>query len=219
MQVIAVNGSPRKNWNTAMLLRQTLDGAESKGAKTQLVHLYDIDYKGCISCFACKLKNGPSHGRCVVNDGLKPLLDRIHDADALVLGSPIYFGSATGEMRAFQERLLFQYLQYKPGYGSLFGRTMPTACIYTMNVPHEALGQIGYEPTLKAYEASLKRTFGQSESLLSTDTLQFEDYSRYEASAFDEKAKKNRREEVFPEDCRKAFELGVRLANDSRSLL
>jgi len=51
MKAIAVNGSPRKKWNTATLLRKALEGATSEGAKTALVHLYDLDYKGCISCF------------------------------------------------------------------------------------------------------------------------------------------------------------------------
>ena len=46
--VIAINGSPRKTWNTAMLLEHAIKGAESAGAKTEIVHLYDLDYKGCI---------------------------------------------------------------------------------------------------------------------------------------------------------------------------
>ncbi len=98
VHVIAVNGSPRKNWNTVMMLEKALEGAASQGAETELVHLYDLDFRGCTSCFACKLKGGKSYGRCAVRDDLSPLLDRIHDADALILGSPIYFGTVTGEM-------------------------------------------------------------------------------------------------------------------------
>ena len=56
MKVIAFNGSPRKNWNTAMLLEKALEGAKSEGAETELIHLYDLNYNGCISCFACKTK-------------------------------------------------------------------------------------------------------------------------------------------------------------------
>ena len=51
MKVIALNGSPRKKWNTATLLKHALDGAASKGADTELVHLYDYNYKGCIISF------------------------------------------------------------------------------------------------------------------------------------------------------------------------
>ena len=107
MKVIAINGSPRKKWNTATLLQNALDGAASQGAETELVHLYDLDYKGCTSCFACKLKNGRSYGKCAVQDGLTPVLKKIEVADALILGSPIYFGSVTGMMRCFMERLMF----------------------------------------------------------------------------------------------------------------
>jgi multimeric flavodoxin WrbA len=55
MKIIGINGSPRKKWNTATMLEHSLDGAASRGAETKLVHLYDIDYKGWRSCFACKL--------------------------------------------------------------------------------------------------------------------------------------------------------------------
>jgi len=58
MKVIAINGSPRKKWNTATLLEKALAGAASQGAETELMHLYDLNYKGCISCFACKTIGG-----------------------------------------------------------------------------------------------------------------------------------------------------------------
>ena len=66
MKVLAVNGSPRKTWNTSTLLKNALDGAASQGAETELVHLYELGFKGCISCFACKTKGGKSFGRCAV---------------------------------------------------------------------------------------------------------------------------------------------------------
>ena len=50
-KVIAINGSPRKTWNTATLLEHALSGARSAGAETELIHLYDLDFKGCVSCF------------------------------------------------------------------------------------------------------------------------------------------------------------------------
>ena len=54
MKVIAVNGSPRKEWNTAAMLEKALAGAADQGAETELIHLYDLKYTGCTSCFACK---------------------------------------------------------------------------------------------------------------------------------------------------------------------
>ena len=71
MKAIGVNGSPRKKWNTATLLKKALEGAASEGAKTTLVHLYDLNYKGWISCFACKTRGGKSYSKCAVKDGLK----------------------------------------------------------------------------------------------------------------------------------------------------
>ena len=77
MKVMAFNGSARKSWNTATLLSKTLEGAVARGALTELVHLYDVDFKGCVSCFACKTKGGKSYGRCAVKDGLAPLLRKV----------------------------------------------------------------------------------------------------------------------------------------------
>ena len=54
MNVIAVNGSPRKDWSTGTLLRSALEGADSMGAQTRVVHLYDLTYKGCTSCFRAR---------------------------------------------------------------------------------------------------------------------------------------------------------------------
>jgi multimeric flavodoxin WrbA len=210
-KVIAVNGSPRKTWNTAALLQYAADGAASKGAETKFVHLYDISFKGCVSCFACKRKEGKSYG-CVLNDGLKPLLDEIAGADALILGSPIYFGSITGEMRSFLERLAFPYLEYNPEHSSRYRGNIRTGWITTMNVPEKVLAEFGYDTTLNALAGLMKRIFGHCESLASTDTLQFEDYSKYDATLFNENAKKRRREEVFPKDCEKAFAMGARFA-------
>ena len=70
MKVLAINGSPRKDWNTATLLKAALDGAASEGAGVELVHLYDLAYHGCVSCFACKLKGGSSYGNCAYKDGV-----------------------------------------------------------------------------------------------------------------------------------------------------
>ena len=104
------NASPRKNWNTAKMLESAKAGAEEAGAETELVNLYDIKFPGCKSCFACKKIDGPSYGRCALKDELRPVLDRAHEADVLVLGTPFYICAESAFMRAFEERLWFQYL-------------------------------------------------------------------------------------------------------------
>jgi len=212
MKIMAINGSPRKAWNTATLLTKALEGAASKGAETELVHLYDLTFKGCISCFACKTKGGRSYGRCAVRDGLAPILKRIEEADALILGSPIYFGNVTGEMRSFMERLFFQYLTYTDPVQSLAPRKIRTGFIYTMNVTEAQMQQFGVGQCVANNERVLKMLFGSAESLCSFDTLQFDDYSKVVATRFDPKAKAERRRTVFPDDCQKAVEMGVRMA-------
>ncbi|MDR3667072.1 MAG: flavodoxin family protein [Ignavibacteriaceae bacterium] len=212
MKIIAINGSPRKKWNTATLLNKALEGAASQGAETELIHLYDLDYKGCISCFACKIKDGKSYGQCAVNDDLSPVFKRIEDADALILGSPVYLGAATGEMRSFMERLLFPYYVYDVSHSTLFKKKMPTGFIYTMGLNMDGMKARGYEQHFKVTEMLMERVFGASESLSVTDTYQFEDYSKYVATAFNPEEKAKRRDEEFPNDCNKAFEMGARFA-------
>ena len=210
MKIIAFNGSPRKNWNTAILLNKALEGAESGGAQTELIHLYDLNYKGCISCFACKMKDGKSYGRCPVNDDLKDVFRKIEEADALIIGSPIYFGRVSGEMAAFLDRLLFQYLVYSQTERSLFPKKIKTGFIYTMNVTEDMFSTMRMDVPVRFNEIALTKVFGSSETLMSFDTYQFDDYSKVVAPMFDPESKAKRRAEVFPEDCRKAFGMGAR---------
>lgn len=212
MHVLALNGSPRKQWNTATLLTKALEGAATQGASTELVHLYDLDYKGCTSCFACKLLGSPSYGRCAMQDGLRSVLDTIETkVEVLLLGSPIYFGQMSGEMRSFLERLLFAPLVYSNPPRSIFPRPIRTAVFYTMNV-HEALcSQLGYEAMFRATEAALCRTFGTAETFCCHDTCQFADYGKVRMEFMDPVHKAARRATVFPQDCQRAFDLGRRL--------
>jgi multimeric flavodoxin WrbA len=212
MNVIGINGSPRQQWNTATLVKKALEGAAAQGATTELFHLYDLDYKGCKSCFACKLRGGKSYGKCVLGDDLAPVLEKIAAADALVIGSPIYFGSVTGETRSFLERLLFPYLTYTVPYGTLFPRKLKTGLIYTMNVPEEVATQYGYENFFKSNERYMQLLLGTAESLYAFDTCQVDDYSKVVIESFDPAHKAKRRSEVLPLECQRAFDMGQRLA-------
>jgi multimeric flavodoxin WrbA len=212
MKIMAFNGSPRKKWNTATLLEKALEGAASMGAKTELVHLYDLDYKGCISCFACKTIGGESYGRCAVQDDLTEVFGKVEQADAVILGSPIYFGDVSGEMKSFMERLLFPYYTYTDPPQSLFPRKIKAGFIYTMGVTEEMMRQMGYAQYFSRHEMFLTRIYGYSEYMCSFDAYQFDDYSKVLATRFDPARKKKRYEEVFPLDCQKAFDMGVRFA-------
>jgi len=214
MKAIGVNGSPRKTWNTATLLEKALEGAASEGAEGEMIHLYDLDYKGCISCFACKTRNGKHYGRCAVKDELTSVLEKVNEADVIILGSPIYFGAITGEMRSFMERLFFPLLTYTDPPGSLLSREVRTAFIYTLGATQEMAKERGFDKPIVASEMWMKMIFGASETLCSYDTTQFEDYSKVYAPRFDPVKKAKVRAEIFPVDCEKAFKMGAGLVRE-----
>ena len=211
MKLLAFNASPRKKWNTAQLLEHALEGAKSEGAKTRLYHLYDLDFSGCISCFACKRVGGKSYGHCAVKDDLSPIFKKIEKADAILIGSPIYISVPNGETRSFLERLIYPYLVYDKERSTLFPKKIRTAFIYTAGATDEMLNVMGVPQGVKTTEHVMERIFGSCESFFVTDTLQFDDYSKYVSTAFDPVAKKKRHEKQFPLDCKKAYDLGARL--------
>jgi multimeric flavodoxin WrbA len=214
LKVMAFNGSPRKkNWNTITLLKKALEGAASVGAETELIQLYSLNFSGCISCFSCKKISRKGDGICAVRDDLTSVLDRVKNADTLIIGTPVYYGTESASTRALLERLCFPYKDYSKNMKSLFPRRINTALIYTMNVSEELLKMLGYDRHFGVTRMNLEMHFGACELLLSTDTLQYSDYDKYESEMFDGKAKVKRHAEVFPEDCKRAFELGVRMAS------
>lgn len=213
MKILAFNGSPRKEWNTATLLNKALEGAASQGATTELIHIYDLNYKGCISCFACKIVGGKSYGKCPIQDDLAPIFKQIEEADAIILGSPIYFGRVTGEMASFMDRLLFQYLEYSGR--SLFPKKINTGFIYTGNISEDKMHELFQDKPIESTERAMKTIFGSSETLISYETVQFPDFSKVVVTMYDVEARLKRREEIFPIDCQKAFDMGVRLVTKS----
>jgi multimeric flavodoxin WrbA len=213
LKLLAINGSPRKTWNTATLLKNSVEGAASQGAETELIHLYDLAFKGCISCFGCKTKEGKSYGRCAVKDDLAPILEKVLESDVLLLGSPIYFGSVTGEMQSFLERLQFPFLTYTDPPASIFPGRVRTGFIFTLGADEKTAKERGFDARIAMHEFILKMIFGNSESLSCYDTYQFEDYSKVFAPRWDPEKKAKRKAEVFPEDCRRAFEMGKRLVS------
>ncbi|MCB8814617.1 flavodoxin family protein [Desulfosporosinus shakirovi] len=214
VKVLSINGGPRKNWNTDTLLQKALEGSKSVGAQTEAVHLYDLNFKGCTSCFACKRKNSKYVGHCAMKDDLSEVLEKVLKSDVLFLGSPIYFSNVTGLMRSFLERLLFSNLSYNEGHRSVYPGKLSSGFIYTMNVPEEFLQQVNYEALFEQTKNTLQLLNGTSEYLISADTYQFDDYSKYDAAMFNEKHKFQVKTEQFPLDCQKAFDMGARLARD-----
>ena len=216
-KVLIINGSPRKNFNTAKLLKEAQNGAEAAGAQTEYFNLYDFNFLGCRSCFACQRKGSTTEGVCAIKDEIKPLLEKCINADAIIIGSPVYFSYPTGVFRSFVERLLFANHTYmvdheKGGCKRRLNKVIPTGVIFTMNCPEELASQINYDTILEENVKAIDHIMGHAESLYAYDTYQFADYSKYNCDLFNESHKKEVLQNQFPKDMEKAFDLGKRLA-------
>ncbi|NMA43061.1 MAG: flavodoxin family protein [Oligosphaeraceae bacterium] len=213
-KIYAINCSPRKNWNTAKVLESALKGAADAGAETKLIHLVDLKFSGCTSCFACKRK-GASTGMCAFNDALTAVLEEVCGGDGLIIGTPVYFGGETGMCRNLIERLFFPALSYDDFSISMAKKRFPIAFVYTMNVPEEMSKNMGYTERFRLLPETAARLFGDGkpESLFVCDTVQFSDYSKFHAGRFDAEHKAKVRETQFPQDCDKAYRLGASFVN------
>lgn len=214
MKVIGINGSPRKHYNTYKLCEKVLEGAEKSGAETELINLYDYNFKGCVSCFACHLKKRNDQYVCSYKDELKEILEKCVNADAIVIGTPIYYGSITGETQSFLERLLFAadtyYINEKGERVSKLKKQIKTLMIYTMNVPKE-MDYFNGEDQLKIMRDYITNIIGPCEAFYAYDTCQFKNYDLYLNNMFDPEHKKERLEEQFPQECEKAYQIGEKL--------
>lgn len=215
--VIILNCSPRKNFNTAMLLKEAKKGVLESGASVEYFDLYDYDYKGCRSCFACQIKNSKTNNLCAINDSIRPILEKCIASDAIILGTPVYFSYPSGMFRSFIERLLFSNHSYMVDENGKSIRKLkkiiPTGIIFTMNCPKDLMEKLNYKIILEENVKAFNHIMGYCESLYSYDTYQFLDYSKYDVNMFDEKHKKSVRDNVFPKDLESAFLLGKKLTN------
>lgn len=207
-KIIIIDGGPRKNMNTAQLLQRFAEGVKSVGndVEVKTVRLYDLDYKGCVSCMSCKLKGNVSN-ICRFKDALTPILEEIAQADGLVLGSPIYFGEVTGQMRTFLERLAFPWLSYND-YSMTAPKRMPVVFIETLN----GLPGRNNSRGLGTMEWCIASALCEPERIIGYNTCQVAKYDNYELGSFSEEAKHAWRDAHWAEDLQKAFDAGKQMA-------
>ena len=160
-KIIIIDGGPRKTFNTASMLQKIAEGAASVSEEIEVktVRLYGMDYKGCMSCLACKVK-GKATNVCKFRDSLTPVLEEIAQADGLVMGSPIYFSEVTAQLRAFLERLVFPWLSYND-YSLTAPKRIPVILTYTMNANTEQAQ--GIYQSMGIIESCLSRAMGDVE--------------------------------------------------------
>lgn len=217
MKAIILNASPRRNFNTAKLLKEAQKGIEALGGEVEYFNLYDYNFKGCMSCFACQRKGSVTNGVCAIKDDIRPLLEKCINSDVIFIGSPVYFSYPTGVFRSFIERLMFANHTYmvdkeNGGLKRRLEKTIPVGVIFTMNCPKDLAESINYPVILDENVKSLKHIMGYAEALYSHDTKQFSDFSKYNCDLFDEKHKIEVEQTQFPKDLKAAFELGQKLA-------
>lgn len=207
-KIIAINAGPRKGWNTDRLIKEAARGAESSGAEVEYIDLFRLEkFTGCISCFGCKLPK--TFGKCVCRDGLYDVLEKIRNADGLIIGSPNYLGDLTASFRALYERLVFQSLTYNKETPCCNTHKIPVLLIMSSNCSEAAYDAVGYTEMLEKYRSTLSNFVGETKFFTCGDTLQVSDYSRYDWTMFDPEAKKQRHEETFGTYLQEAFQMGA----------
>lgn len=147
--------------------------------------------------------------KCFWKDDLSPLIDRIFEADALIIGSPIYLGDVTSQVHGLIERLHFCALSYDD-YSNYFSGKVNVGIILTMNAP-KIFYNTAYKKKAKEIAQSFKGLNGSVEVYACCDTLQVADYSKYNMAGFNATHKKEMREKQFPKDLEEAFHMGARL--------
>ena len=208
LKVFGINGSPRSGWNTRMMVKRALEGAASVGAQTKMINLGKLNFDPCVSCLVCK--KGPEYqGKCAHKDDLTPILEELKEADAIVLGTPIYFSKECALYHSFWERFAFSNSIYGKTYADcrIYPKNIKSAVLFTMNVPPELA---------QAYEPLFERIKNETISMLGPDcktyaamnTLQVKDYSKYDIKLFDAESKYKSRKEQFPLDLEEAYKIG-----------
>lgn len=211
MKIIGINGSPRLKGNSATLLDKALEGARAAGAQTERVDLYPLNFKGCRSCFACKRKS-PFYGKgCAMKDDATEVFERMLEADGWIFSSPLYLGHSSSSMCAFLERLHFSYLHtYEGGRQRMpsLKKPYPSVFIYDLNGGPQFLEMMHLENACEYETMLFDHAFGPSRHTIITNTVQFDDYSKYYTAAVNVAAKMAWHEEHWPKDLAEVYELG-----------
>ena len=102
MNILILNGSPRKEGCTARALREVANTLRLEGIETETVQVGVQEIRGCLGCGACK-----TVGRCVVDDLVNELAPKLAEADGLLVGTPVYYAGANGTIKALLDRLFY----------------------------------------------------------------------------------------------------------------
>jgi multimeric flavodoxin WrbA len=149
MNIIGFSASPRKEGNTAWIINNILEGAKAEGAETQSWSFSDLDIKPCRGCLGCH--TGGDRG-CVINDDMQQLYRAIEQADALVLGSPVYMGQMSAQAKIFTDRL-FAHIspRFSPHYKESAVKKK-LVLVFTQGNPDSGMFQVYFEYTKHIFQ-------------------------------------------------------------------
>ncbi len=102
MKALFINGSPRKDSNTMIAFNEIIKEFEKENIEYEIIDAGNKDIRGCMACGYCH-----THGKCVFNDLVNEVAEKFEKADALIIGSPVYYGSANGSLISFLDRLFY----------------------------------------------------------------------------------------------------------------
>lgn len=204
MGTIVINADPKRRKNTAKLMKSAANGAESVGSEIEYVDLYKLDLSGCRVCLTCK-KEEDETCKCYWRDELSPLIERILDSDALLIGVPIFFSQPSSHYLALLERLIYCMVSYKTG--NKFKGKVNVGLFYTINYSKDYFEQ-SIRPHLKLSEDLLKMLNGE---LIINSVYNI---SKNESSKKDLESqnKVKLKEKEFNNDLKKAFDIGAKLS-------
>ena len=141
MKVLLINGSSRKKGNTFLALSEVAKTLEAQGIETEIVQIGNKPVRGCIACGQCQMKQ---LNRCVFDDDIcNRISEKLDTADALIVGSPVYYGQPNGSVLSLIQRMFFSAgakVQNKPAAAvCVCRRGGATAAFETMNMPFQMM--------------------------------------------------------------------------------
>jgi multimeric flavodoxin WrbA len=149
MKIIGIIASPRKAGNTAWVVNKILEGAKDQGAGTQSWSFSDLDIQPCSGCLCCHTNGNRG---CFIDDDMQELYGAIEQADALVLGSPVYMGQMSGQAKIFTDRLFAQISpRFSPHYKEK-ARKQKLVLVFTQGNPDPGMFQAYFDYTKKMFQ-------------------------------------------------------------------
>lgn len=143
MKVLGFTGSPRDSSNTEVLVEEALKGARDTGAETKIFNLGRMSITPCKACMYCKENNG----ECSTEDDMQLIYKEIQEADAFILGSPVYMWQMTAQAKLFTDRL---YANFGTGFEEKYGKK-DMALIFSQGNPDENLFKEYFNYTLNMF--------------------------------------------------------------------